>query len=227
MKVTLLFSSILIAGTAFGSSCVTQSLQDYLNLGSAGCDIGVVSLSGFALAPGQNGATPINPLQVIVTPGGSPFAPTLAFGLSTTATAPTFLESFFRFHATGPGLVGNMLSLNSASASGDGVNTAVENICPGASFTGNSPLGCPGSSSLVTFADASSSQLTDFASFPVTSFFDIFVDLSVDGGLAGSATFGSAAVQLTATPEPAAALLTLAGFVMFAVSSRRLKKPTN
>jgi hypothetical protein len=69
--------------------------------------------------------------------------------------------------------------------------------------------------------------LTDFASFPVTSFFDIFVDLSVDGGLAGSATFGSAAVQLTATPEPAAVLLTLAGFVMFAVSGRRLKKPTN
>jgi hypothetical protein len=219
MKATLLLSSMLIAGTAFGSSCVTGSLDSYINLGSGGCNIGAVSLSGFTVAAGQNGTTPINPSQVVVTPGGFPLAPIVTFALSTTSTAPAFLESFFRFQAFGPGLVGNMLSLNSGSATGDGVSTALEYICPGASFSANAPVGCPGSSSLVTFADSSSSQLSDFASFPPTSFSDIFVDLSADGGVAGSATFGSATVQFTAIPEPTATLLIITGFAMLTIGS--------
>ncbi|MBV8894703.1 MAG: hypothetical protein JO266_22455 [Acidobacteria bacterium] len=224
MKISLLFSSILIAGTAFGSSCVSGSLQSYINLGAGGCDLGAISLSQFALAPGQNGATPINSSQVLVIPGGSQFAPTLQFSLSTTATAPNLLESFFRLRASGPMLTGDMLTLNQSSASGDGADTALEYICPGASFGVNSPVGCPGSASLVTFINLSFSQSTDVKTFPATSFFDIFVDLSADGGLTGSANFGSATVQITATPEPASLLLGVTGLALLAVSRCRISK---
>ena len=226
MKIRLLFSALLIAGTAFGSSCVSGSLQDYIDLGTGGCDVGAVSFSQFALAPGQNGATPINASQVLVTPAGLPFTPTLQFTLSTTATAPNLVESFFRLRASGPMLAGDMLSLNAPSASGDGVDTALEYICPGASFGANSPVGCSGSASLTTFGNVSFSQLSDFKNFPATSFFDIFVDLSVDGGLAGSATFDSAAIQVTATPEPASLLLAITGIATLAVSCSRRKKKT-
>jgi hypothetical protein len=226
MKISLLFSSLLIAGTAFGSSCASGSLQTYIDLGAGGCNVDAVSFSQFALAPGQNGATPINPSQVLVTPGGSAFAPTLQFTLSTTASAANLLESFFRLRASGPMLIGDRLTLNAPSASGDGVDTALEYICPGASFGANSPVGCPGSASLVTFANASFSQLSDFKSFRRNSFFDIFVDLSADGGLAGSAKFDSATIQLTATPEPASLLLALTGVAMLAVSRHRRKKKT-
>jgi hypothetical protein len=68
MQIILLFSSMLIAGTAFGSSCVSGSLQSYIDVGAGGCDLGAASFSQFALALGQNGATPIDPSQVLVTP---------------------------------------------------------------------------------------------------------------------------------------------------------------
>jgi hypothetical protein len=59
MQIILLFSSMLIAGTAFGSSRVSGSLQSYIDIGVGGCDLGAASFSQFALALGQNGATPI------------------------------------------------------------------------------------------------------------------------------------------------------------------------
>jgi len=221
MKIALLFCSMLVASTAFGSSCSSGSLQSYINLGPAGCDLGSISLSNFALATGQNGATEVNPSQVLVTPGGSLSSPTLQFTLSTTVNANNFLESFFRLQASAPMLVGDTLILNSPATSGDGVDTAIEYICPGASFGANSPVGCSNQTSLLTFANASSSQLSDFKSFAPTGFFDTFVDLTADGGLTGSATFSSAAIQFTAVPEPAPVLLPIAGLAMIAVGYRR------
>jgi len=221
MNKTLLFSSIVIAGAAFGGPCAPGSLQTYINLGAAGCGQGAVSFSNFVTAQGQSGATPINPSQVLITLGGSLFLPSLQFTLNTTASAPNVLESFFRFRASGL-VVGDTITLNSPVAAGDGVDTATENICPGASFSGNLPFGCPKPAvSLVTFDNATFSQLSDSTSFPATSFFDIFVDLTADGGLAGSATFNSATVQVTATPEPAPALLMMAGLATLAFRSRR------
>ena len=221
MKLYFILGGILlVSSSAFAAPCLPGTLQDYVNLGAAGCQNGVVTFSGFSSAPGQNGATPIPLLQVMVNPAGMQFMPTLQFTLNQGANAGQLFESFFRFKASNAQLTGAGITLNSPLATGDGAVTGTLNVCPGAMFAGNSPTGCANSISLISLATSGFSMLTDSASFPTTSFFDVFTDLSVDGGLGGgSARFNSATVKFTATPEPSAQQLMLAGLAILALFS--------
>lgn len=206
---------LLVSSSAFAAPCLTGTLQDYVNLGTVGCQNGVVTFSGFVTAPGQNGATVIPLTQVLVNPGGGQFMPTFQFTLNQTANPGQLFESFFRFKASNSQLIGAKVGLNSPIATGDGAVTASLDICPGALFSGNSPTGCANSVSLISVATSGFSMPTDSASFPISSFFDVFTDLSVDGGLGGgSARFNSASVTIQATPEPSAQQLMLAGLAM-------------
>jgi hypothetical protein len=225
MKHTLFFSVVFFcAGSAIGGPCMPGTLQDYISLASAGCQAGIATFADFKAEPGQAVATPIDPATVLVTPGGAMSRPSLQFTLSQTAATGEVLESFFRFDATIPVLpIVNKVMLD-GSATGDGAATATEDICPGATFSGDAPLGCPTApGSLVTLAVSPFGSIaTDKASFPATSFFDVFVDLTVDGGLSGGATLNSATVQFIATPEPAPAALMLTGLVGLAF--RRIRR---
>ncbi len=74
-------------------------------------------------------------------------------------------------------------------------------------------------------------MLSDSATFAATSFFDVFVDLSVDGGLDGSATLVSSTVTLAAAatnsvPEPAALPLMLTGMAGLGWFARRRNRFT-
>ncbi len=213
MKQFLVLGALLtVSSGAFAAPCVSGSLQDYINLGAGGCQLGTLFISGVLPEPGQNTATTINAAQVQVATGGSPLMPTLLFTLNKTATSNQIFESFFRFNVSGPLLAASSIALNSPVATGDGVVTATEDVCPGGSFSGNAPSGCAKAASLVAFATASGSQLSDSASFASTNMLDVFVDLTADGGPSGTAVFNSATVSFTATPEPSAALLMLTGF---------------
>ena len=216
MKLYLLFSGILVVtSSAYAGPCLPGTLQDYVNLGVTGCQDGAVLFSGFASAPGQNAAIPIPLLQVSVTPGGTQYMPTLLFALNKSALPNQLFESFFRFKASSPALVGEMIGLNSPGVTGDGAVTATMDICPGASFSGNSPAGCANAASLLAAATSGFSMLSDSAAFSPKSFFDVFVDLSVDGGIGGgSARFTSATVTTTATPEPSSSQFALAGLAL-------------
>ena len=104
--------------------------------------------------------------------------------------------------------LGCLRLLGPASAIGDGAVTATEDICPGGLFAGSTPTLCGNPpATLITFATEFSSSLSDSAVFPVTSFFDIFVDLTIDGGLSGSAKLSSATVTISAVPEPDSTVL--------------------
>jgi hypothetical protein len=200
------------------------TLQDYIGLGSAGCQAGIATFADFTTEPGQFIATPIDPATVLVTPGGAMSRPSLQFTLNQTAATGEVLESFFRFDSTIPVFpIVNIITLD-GSATGDGAATATEDICPGATFSGGAPLGCPTApASLVTLAVSPfGSMPTDSASFAATSFFDVFVDLTVDGGLSGGATLNSATVQFIAAPEPEPAILMLTGLVGLAF--RRIRR---
>ena len=218
MKLAFITGVLLtMGGTAFAAPCTNGSLQAYINLGGGGCQLGVVTFSGFQVVPGQAAATAISPTGVQFTPGGSSFNPSLRIGLTNpTASSGALLESIFRFSVSGAHLVGASVSL-AGSVTGDGVLTNVLDVCPGASFSGNSPIGCPNTAvSAITFIEANNRQLTETAGPFNTGFFDVFVDLTLDGGANGSATLSSATVGVTATPEPSAGLLFAFGLAAIA-----------
>ncbi len=224
MKQYSILSGVLfLCSTAFGAACLPGTLQDYVNLGASGCQNGNVLFSSFTSAPGQFGAIPIGLSQVAVLPGGSAFMSNLQFTINQTATSGQLLESFFRFKATGPSLVAATVDINSPLVTGDGVNIASLDICPGAMFSGNSPTGCAASQSAISLESVGFSMLSDSKTFTASSFFDVFADLTADGGPSGSARFGSASVTINATPEPTTILLVLGGLTTLALS-RRVKR---
>jgi hypothetical protein len=80
---------------------------------------------------------------------------------------------------------------------------------------------------LIVFDIGEESDSSEQASFAATSFFDVFTEITIDGGLQGSASldgtvsnvFGTA----TAVPEPATLLLLGAGMVATAARRRRTR----
>ena len=225
MKFVLIAGLLLSMGsTASAALCGNGSLQNYLSLGSGGCQLGVVTFSNFQVVSGQNGATAIGATEVQVTPSGSPLNPLFMISFTNpTATSGQLLESIFRFSVSGAPLTGASLAL-AGSATGDGVVTNVLNVCPGGNFNSNAIDGCPNSRTAITFISAIDQQFNDSTGPVAASFFDVFFDLTLDGGPNGSATLSSATVGVTATPEPAAGLLFAAGLAAIAgLRARRLR----
>lgn len=216
---------LLFGAAGFGATCLPGNLQSYIALGAGGCELGAVQFSDFTTAPGQNFATPISPQSIQVTPGGTTFLPSLLFTLNSSATSGNVFESFFRFDVSGT-LTSASALLNSPVALGDGAVTGILDVCAGGSFAGNGPVGCSASASTaVAFAINGDSALSGSVNFPATSFFDVFVDLTIDGGSAGSASLPSAAVSIGAVPEPSVALLIAAGLgIMGTLQMRRMRR---
>lgn len=207
----------LVGRAATAAPCLPGSLQDYINLGSAGCSVGTVSVTDFAIAPGQSFATPIAPQTILVTPGGTVDAPTLDLTFNVNAAAGELLESFLHFFASAPTLFGAGIALGSASASGDGVVTAIQDLCPDGAFFSNVPLGCPTSAeALIVFQSESDSLLAAEAFLAAAGFVDVFADVAVDGGLAGSASLASVRLSFETVPEPSTALLAGLGLALLA-----------
>lgn len=203
---------ILCGSTMFGAPCVSGTLQSYINLGVTGCTVGGVDYSAFAIVPGQNGATQINPNSITVTPGGTQYLTMLLLTLNQTANPGTLLESIFRVRTAGL-LTGASVTLGSPVVTGDGAATGILDVCAGGMFAGTAPTGCSATAgSTAAFAIAGGpNQLFDSVAFAPNSFFDIFFDISVDGGASGSAVLSSATLGVNAAPEPSAILFVAAG----------------
>lgn len=220
------FLPLLLAVCGFGGSaaagpCLTGTLQDYINLGAGGCTLGTVTVSGFAIVPGQSFATPIDPLTVQVNPAGG-YLSRLDLIFDAGAQAGDLLESFFRFQVAGAGLYTTGVKLAGARASGDGAVTSTLDTCSGSAFPGNQPGGCAGDSgSAVTIVTPGFSMLYDARTFPISSFFDVFADITVDGGPGGSAYLGRSTILIGATPEPSQVLLVLSGLAALAIARIR------
>jgi len=205
----LTFVAILLTASAcFSTPCIPASLTSYIALGSTGCDAGVVTFSGFQLESGIAGSIPLNPSSVQVTPGGSLNGPTLTLTTNTSATAPDFIDLLIRFRAAGSMLSTTSVTLNQPSFTGDGAVIGILDVCPGAMFSGGTPVGCPSSpGSAVAAVSDGGSFPSDSIISPISSFFDVFAEITIDGGLSGTASLPSAAVRISAVPEPSTTLL--------------------
>jgi hypothetical protein len=222
MKAFLVGAMLLSSASLFAAPCLPGTLQNYIDLGSAGCQAGALQFADFFLGEGQSFATQIDPNRILVTPGGTFLVPTLLFTLNSSASGGDLFESIFHFDVTGITLSGAAIGLTSPLATGDGAITAVLDVCPDATFIGVDPIGCPTSpGTAIAFAIADDAQLTDSRDFPLSSFFDVFVDLTNDAGLSGSATLDSATVSIASVPEPGTLLLLAGGLTILGVLRAR------
>lgn len=213
--------ALTCAPGAFAASCVTASLQSYVNLGATGCQDGSVTFSGFQAEAGQSFATLIPFSQITVTPGGTASSPALMFTTNSTAPAGQLLEAFFRYRATAPGLISSTISLV-GSATGNGATTATEDVCAGGTFSASSPTGCTKPSGTpVAVITSGFSMLSDSVNFAPASFFDIFVDLTADASIGGTSSLVSATAQVTTSPVPEPASYTLMAAGLSLVAARR------
>jgi len=211
---------LFLSSPAFASTCMPGTLQDYVDLSFPGCQIGDRLFRNFGLGELQSGATEIDPQTVQVTPVGGLSRATFRFTLNRSAAAGELLESAFFFEAYG-GLLGASISLQNPLAAGDGAVTGILDVCAGDFFLGVEPVGCLGTAgTAIAFATDFDSSLKESVTFAPTGFFDVFVDLAIDGGLGGFASLDSAEVSI-ATPEPSTTLLFAAGF--FTLSIARLR----
>jgi hypothetical protein len=125
--------------------------------------------------------------------------------------------------------VGSSIVLGSVSRSGDGVVTGVADICAGGGFNPDEPTGCPGDhQSLIAAYQNGIDFPEDQRPFAPTTFFDVFIDVTLDAGLAGSAGLGTLLIEFnlgepgtgTVVPEPSSFAL-CAGALALAAFARR------
>lgn len=220
-----------IAVAAHAAPCASQSLADYLALGAGGCTVSDVTFSdfseGFPLPPG---AVSIDVDSVVLTPVTGPGG--TGFSIDTTAPIVAgpgdLLSLWFGFRVSGgSGFVGNAITLGPPTVTGDGAITLVADVCRDGSFIAPS-FGCLGSPEVeIAFAIEGDSGLADSDAFAVSSFFDVFVDLVIDGGLGGSAQLGPqlgtvrAQQSVASVPAPGSALLMAAALLMLWAPIRR------
>ena len=224
MRIYFLAVSLIFVGALQAGPCLPGTLNDYTSLDASGCSVSTLQFSAFELVPGIGGATPVDPMLVQVTPGGGSFTPALLLTLNVSATAATIQQLIFRFNVAGPA-AGASVALNSPAATGDGVVTGILDVCAGGSFAGSEPSGCTGSpANAIAFATEGDGQPSGLASFPVNSFFDVFVDLTIDPGLLGTAALPSASVTINAVPEPASWTTLILGLGCFAAGIRRARR---
>ena len=221
MKKLLLALALLAgSGSTYAATCVDGTLSDYLALGSGGCTIAGNTLAGFSATSVLTGATAIDAANVNVTAVNGAGGFGLDFSLATgspNSTGPLgLLDILLGYTVSGSRLIGASLGLGTSSVSGDAAITVLENICVNGSyndFLANGPALCGGTgfANLTTLSSDIPSIDSDSAGFAVSSFFDVFAELTIDGGLAGTALLSGPVSTRFSVPEPSSlALMMLA-----------------
>jgi hypothetical protein len=232
MRKAFLAGVCALAFPAFASAaplCITSSLQEYVNLGVGGCSIGVATFSGFSSSPSLfPGATEIAAADIVVTPAALSNGALLDFGVVASAGPGEITGVLIGYSVSSPIFNVATLAMTGTDATSDGVVTAVQDLCLGGTFLGD-PTTCSGMlQSLIVLEDELGPIGPETQPFlTASSFFDVFVDITIDGGTFGSAQLdGTVRNQYTGDqviPEPTSLLLIGTGLV--GLVSRRLRRP--
>jgi hypothetical protein len=223
MKHFFIFFIALTLGssTSFAASCVSGTLASYISLGSTGCTIGTNTLSNFVIPDDTTtGATEIDPSTILISATGGSFNPTLAATTSVAASAGMLLEALFTYQLRGNLYTSENISLSNSSEDGDGAVTDIQNYCLGGTFSGDALNTCSGTPGSLLTLDGL--QNTDSVSSLGQSLVSVVDDLTIDGGLAGSASGGKIVDAFSAVPEPAS--LFVIGIVLIVAAGAGMRK---
>lgn len=220
---------LAVAATARASAapvCASGvSLQLYFDTyGAEGCAVGTLTLSNFQPLPLSTGATEVSPSAVTINVISDPLAAGLEYILNLAAGPGELLELRLGFDVAGTsGYLSKRLSMTGSSAAGDGVVTVVEDACVGGAFLFDIFFCDSGVQQTVILfdigIDASTSDEFAIGGAPVLG---LVTDITVDGGLAGSAGLTSFRNEFT-IPEPSTVGLVLAG-VLVMLARRRSRR---
>jgi hypothetical protein len=239
---------VALAPFAIAAPCTQGTLEQYTQLPGP-CDIGPATFELFEAADaGITGASILHPSDVGITPLPSSVEPGLlvTFNSSapvTGAQAFDIVESLFRFTvSTGGGVVltGARLTLNNATATGNGVAAGAENLCLegafGAPFDPTDCSGLPDVLLAVVIAGFPPDPIHVSTTFPSgVASLDALADLSVDSGnsldpnVPGTASLESVELRFITSavvrvPEPASSALVLLALAV-ALAPRRFRRP--
>ena len=224
----LLFANALTASAGPVAPCGSGTLTSFIALGATGCTVGGAQFSNFTVLSGQSFATPISPDAITVNVIDGASGPSLVFLLNVTAGPGDLLEAIFGYQVTGASLVGNALSMSGPTVTGDGAITAVEDKCLNGTFASD-VTGCSGTpATLIVFSVDGDSFLSDQLTFPGVPLISVVTDITIDGGLSGTATLnGSVTNEFTTgsgpqpVPEPTSLLLLGSGIYVLNYLRRR------
>ena len=215
MRKLILAGALIVTLPSLGNAaplCVAGTLDQYIALGAGGCSVGPATFFDFTASVLLPLADPIAPSSVTVTPTAGVG---LDFGVNQTADPLDLFDILIGFSISGTPISQATLSMAGSSASNDGNVTAVEDVCVGDEFLGSDPgAPCLGSvQTLIVVQDAFGLVSPDKKVFSVDSFFDVFVDITVDGGLFGTSALEGTVSAVFQVPEPQTVLLVIVGLV--------------
>jgi hypothetical protein len=177
----------------FAAPCVSSTLADYVSLGSGGCSVGALTFSDFAVEPFPGpGAVQIAPNNVALAPISGGFS--LTSGTALSAASGELLGLHFDFHVSATGLSGGTIALGDTSVTPDGAITSI--------------LSAGAAGDAIAFDIGLDAEPVASFTSASASFFDVFVELGIDGGPSGSAVAGpnlgsvTFATQSVTVPEP-------------------------
>jgi hypothetical protein len=195
--------------------CAADSLSNYLSLGS--CSIGGATFSNFSLVtPLPTGANAVPAGSVIVLPFSTTTSVGFQFLFDVTSTSFQLNELLFGYLASAAGFTDATLSMPGATASGDGVVTAIQDLCIGGAFTTGSVGGCSATQDAnIAFAIDGDQSLTETLAFASVPLLGIVNDIAADGGLNGNARLAGGITNsftvASPVPEPATVGLVCTG----------------
>jgi hypothetical protein len=208
--------------------CVPNSLAAYIALGTAGCSVGSATINDFSINVFDPHALPIAAANIFVTPVELGDGLRLDFGVTQNATAGQFFDATIGYSLSAVGSTSALLTVHGATATPDGVVTAVEDVCLGGTFVSNvTNCSAVKLSSLIAFQDGfGDSGLTDQKLFTPRSFLDVFTEIAIDAGTKGTAGLNGIVSNEFRTagpmpiPEPSTVFLLGAG-LLYLVRRRR------
>jgi len=223
MRRLLLASFFVLAfpSVSNASPCTTMSLSAYAALGAGGCTIGAYTVADFVsttLLPPPD-ADPIDPDTVTVTPVPSVG---LDFGLDA-FTQTIQLDLLIRFTLSGPPLGSAQLSLANTTATGDGSVSAIQDTCVGGTFQSVDPTSpCSGTPNTLIALHTDADLVSPVGdTFPVNSFFDVFVEITLDSGPSGTASAGTVSTRFATLSVPEPSVVVLLAAALAAIHARR------
>ena len=138
---------------------------------------------------------PIPTGSIGVSPFGGMLTPGLEFDAGASAGAGELLQARFGYSVesvlAGP-LIQARLAMTGSSATGDGVATVVGDLCLGEEFSFDVDACFTSTETLIVFDTGMDALLSERRPLPAVATLGVITDISVDGGLSGSAAIAAA-----------------------------------